>query len=100
MIRKWEDRRLSVYLAGITLIPSGNRAIDVEHGRFLIKNAIRWGVALTHRYDIASFYASATARSDQKILQQLGFRKVASGKGGYILNDFTSPTRLASLAAL
>ncbi len=99
-IRKWADRHLEVYLAGVTLIPSGNRVVDVERGRFLLKNAIRWGVALTHRYDITSFYASATVHSDQEVLQQLGFREVVSGKGGYLLNDFMSPTRLASLAAL
>jgi len=99
-IRKWADRHLEVYLAGVTLIPSGNRVVDVERGRFLLKNAIRWGVALTHRYDIASFSAVTTARADQEVLERLGFRELVSGKGGYVLDDFTSPTKLASLAAL
>jgi len=100
-IRKWEDRRLSVYLVGITLIVSGNRAVDVEHGRFLLRNAIRWAVALTHRYDIASFYAVAHNPLDQSILEKLGFQEVAGGKRkGYVLDDLNTPTRLASVTAL
>src|SRR5207302_6937480 len=87
-IRKWEDRRLSVYLAGVTLITSGNRPVDVEHGRFLLRNAIRWAVALIHRYDIASFYAVAKTSLDQTVLEKLGFREVVGSKRkGYILDD-------------
>lgn len=100
-IRKWEDRHLSVYLRGVTLIPSGNRAVDVERGRFLLRNAIRWAVALTHRYDIASFYAVAKTPLDQEVLEKLGFREVVNGKRrGYVLDDLNTPTKLASLPAL
>ncbi|MFL5590527.1 MAG: helix-turn-helix domain-containing protein [Ktedonobacteraceae bacterium] len=100
-IRKWGDRRLSVYLVGITLILSRNKAVDVERGRFLLRNAIRWAVALTHRYDIASFFALARTPLDQTILENLGFREVAKGKRkGYKLDDWNNPTRLASLPAL
>jgi excisionase family DNA binding protein len=98
-IRKWGDRRLPVYLAGITLIRSGNRAVDVEQGRFLLRNAIRWAVALTHRYDIASFYAVARIPGDQEVLKKLGFREVANRKG-YVLDDLNISTSLASLPAL
>jgi len=100
-IRKWGDRRLSVYVVGITLILSRNKAVDVERGRFLLRNAIRWAVALTHRYDIASFFALTRTPLDQTILERLGFQEVAKGKRkGYKLDDLNNPTRLASLPAL
>jgi Helix-turn-helix domain len=100
-IRRWEDRHLPVYLAGVTLIQSGNRAVDTERGRFLLKNAIRWAVALSNRYDIASFYALARAPLDQEILEKLGFQEVVSGKRkGYMLDDLNTPARLGSLPAL
>ena len=100
-IRKWEDRRLSVYLAGVTLLPSGSKVVDVERGRFLLRNTIRWAVALTHRYDIDSFYAVAKTPLDALILEELGFRETANGRReSYILDDLNTPTRLAALPAL
>ena len=100
-IRKWEDRRLAVYLVGVTLIAAGHRAVDVEHGRFLLRNAIRWAVALTHRYDIASFYAIAKTSLDQEVLERLGFHEERNGKSkGYVLDDLNNPTKLATLPAL
>ena len=100
-IRKWGDRRLAVYLVGVTFLLSRNKAVDVERGRFLLRNAIRWAVALTHRYDLASFYAVPRTPLDQTILEKLGFREVVNGKRpGYKLDDWNNPTRLASLPAL
>jgi len=98
-IRRWTEEQLSVYVAGIAIVSSGNKLTDNIRGQFLLKHAIKWGITLTAQYDIKNWYGIGVTPEGQAILEVLGFRQLTSledGKRkGYILDvSYLKPTRL------
>jgi predicted DNA-binding transcriptional regulator AlpA len=98
-IRQWTDPQISVYVAGIAAILSGNKQVDRQRGRFLLRHAIKWAITLTAQYDIKNWYGIGVTKEGQDILSALGFREVLSledgERKGYVLNSATiQPTKL------
>lgn len=98
-IHQWTDQQISVYIAGIATIPSGNQRLDSLYGRFLLGHAIKWGIVLTAQYDIKNWYGIGVTPEGQQILNALGFHEIlsleAGARKGYTLNStITQPTRL------
>lgn len=98
-IRKWTEPQLSVYIAGIAIVSSGNKQTDSLRGPFLLRHTIKWGVTLTAQYDIKNWYGIGVTPEGQAILEVLGFRQLTSledGKRkGYVLDvSHLKPTRL------
>jgi len=75
-IRKWEDANLSVYIAGISIIATKDRAVNRRRGRFLIAHAIKWAITLTSQYDIRKWYAIGVTADGQNLLGHLGFHEI------------------------
>jgi predicted DNA-binding transcriptional regulator AlpA len=99
-IRPWTDTTLSVYVAGISIIQTGNAEVDRQRGRFLIYRTIKWCITLTSQYDIKKWYAVGTSPEGQGLLEQLGFQTIVSldegQRKGYVLEQmFKHPTKLA-----
>jgi hypothetical protein len=100
-IRQWTDPNLSIYLAGITVVPSGNETRDVWRGEYLLAHTIRWAKNVYQQYDIKNFYGIGTTEKGQSILERLGFTEINSlengNRKGYILEEnMKKTTRLAA----
>jgi len=99
-IKRWTDRRLSIYLPIIEVVPSGNLQKDRDRGIFLIRHSIKWALTLTIQYDIKNWYGIGTTPEGQNILEALGFEQINSLDGGkrkgYILNSIVKPAKLIS----
>ncbi|HLI87933.1 MAG TPA: helix-turn-helix domain-containing protein [Ktedonobacteraceae bacterium] len=98
-IRQWTDPQISVYIAGIASISSGDAQVDSLRGRFLLAHSIKWAITLTAQYDIKNWYSIGVTPEGQAIAEALGFREILSleeGKRkGYVLEHMlTQPTRL------
>lgn len=81
-IKKWTDPKLSLYIASITVEPSDDLELDRERGTFLLRHTIKWGIILSHQYDIKNWYAIGTTETGQKILEELGFQEIVSLNNG------------------
>lgn len=81
-IRKWAEPRLSVYIASISVVASGDISRDRERGAFLLRHTIKWAITLSHQYDIKNWYGVGATSAGQSILEALGFREVVSLEGG------------------
>ena len=98
-IHQWTDQQISVYIAGIATIPSGNQRLNSLYGQFLLRHAIKWGIVLTTQCDIKNWYGIGVTPEGQQILNALGFQEILSledgVRKGYVLNSTTTqPTRL------
>lgn len=98
-IQKWTEQQLSVYVAGIAIVSSGNKQTDNIRGLFLLRHAIKWGITLTAQYDIKNWYGIGVTPDGQAILEALGFRQLTLLEGGkrkgYVLDvSHLKPTRL------
>lgn len=98
-IRRWSDPDLSVYIAGIAVIPSGDRQIDRQLGRFLLAHAIKWAIMLSAECSIKNWYGIGVTPDGQSLLEELGFHEFLSLEEGkrkaYILDNMLSnPARL------
>ncbi len=93
-VKKWTDRRLSAYIASITVEPSEDLELDKERGTFLLRHTIKWAITLSHQYDIKNWYGIGTTPVGQKILEELGFKEVISledgNRKGYVLDNLHS----------
>lgn len=99
-IKAWSDPKLSVYIASVAIVSSGDKQKDAYKGRFLLEHTIRWAVALYQQYDIQRFYGLGVTSTGQELLERLGFTNIITledGKRkGYILEDVSKPTTLLS----
>jgi hypothetical protein len=90
-IKKWTDPKLSVYMASIAIISSGDINLDRERGMFLLRHTIKWAIMLSHQYDIKNWYGIGVTPVGQTILEELGFKEVVSledgERKGYIQNN-------------
>lgn len=93
-IRKWTDPQLSVYIPNISVTPSGNPNTDTERGIFLIKHAVRWAISLNKEYDIKNWYGIAATEIGEKLLQHLGFKRIAGKEKAYMLEGMEASTGL------
>lgn len=99
-IKAWSDPKLSVYIASVAIVSSGDEQKDKYRGRFLLEHTIRWAIALYQQHDIKRFYGVGVTSVGQKLLERLGFTSTVnleSGKRkGYVLEDISKPTALLS----
>jgi hypothetical protein len=86
-IRKWDESDLSVYIATISIFPTGNSSIDKGRGRSLISYTIRWAIELHRQYDIKNWYAIGFTQEGRQLLRDLGFTAIEGTKEGYLLED-------------
>ncbi len=99
-IKKWTDKRLSVYIPIIEVISSHNAERDKEVGAFLLRKTIKWAITLMIQHDIKNWYGIGTTPEGQTILDRLGFKLLTDleeGKRkGYVLESKAEPVRLVS----
>lgn len=99
-IKKWSDRKLTVYIPTIEVIPSGSERKDKERASFLLRRTIKWAIMLTIQHDIKNWYAIGATPEGQSVLEALGFKEVSnfgkSQRKGYILDMSIEPVRLIS----
>ena len=97
-IKQWTDSQLSVYLSSLTVNPTGNQTRDKEIGRFIIRQTIKWALALYRQFDIKNWYGIGATPEGQSLFEALGFTEIANvheGKRkGYILQNVDNPVRL------
>ncbi len=97
-IKEWTDSYLSIYLATLTVKPSGKPIKDRERGRFLIKETLKWALSLNRQFDIKNWYGVGATKQGQRIFEALGFTEVATLYGGerkgYTLKSISKPVGL------
>lgn len=90
-IKKWTDPKLSVYMASISVVASGDINVDRERGVFLLRHTIKWAIMLSHQYDIKNWYGIGVTPVGQTILEELGFKEIVSledgERKGYVQNN-------------
>jgi len=93
-IKQWTDPKLSVYIASIAVIASGEIDLDTERGMFLLRHTIKRVITLSHQYDIKNWYAIGATPVGQSILERLGFKEIVSlengERKGYFLDNWHS----------
>ena len=77
-IRQWTDPELSVYIATVTVKPSGRKQADKERGAALIRHTIKWALSLNRQYDIKNWYGIGATKEGQHLFESLGFQEIAS----------------------
>lgn len=97
-IRQWTEPRLSVYIASITVKPSGNKKRDKERGAMLIRHTIKWALSLDRQSDLKNWYGIGATEEGQSLFERLGFTKIVSlydgERNGYYLEDVKKPVKL------
>ncbi|MGH2493136.1 MAG: helix-turn-helix domain-containing protein [Ktedonobacteraceae bacterium] len=86
-IREWSDKNLTAYIPSISIHHTGNTQKDRERGHFIIRSAIRWAISLDRQYDIKKWYAIAATPEGKKLVEHLGFEKIAGKRDAYLLTD-------------
>ena len=92
-IRKWSAKHLTAYIPSISIHHTGDKQTDRERGHFIIRSAIRWAISLDKHYDIKKWYAIAATPEGEKLVQHLGFEKIAGKRDAYMLTDFKKATK-------
>jgi hypothetical protein len=97
-IKQWTDRQLSIYVASVTVEPSGNETIDTERAGTIIKNTIKWGLAMDRQFNIKNWYSIGATEKGQNLLEELGFTEILSlydgERKGYYLDSIKKPISL------
>ncbi|HZS78579.1 MAG TPA: helix-turn-helix domain-containing protein [Ktedonobacteraceae bacterium] len=88
-IQPWTEKNLTVYIPSISIHHTGNAIKDRERGHFIIRSAIRWAFALDKHYDIQKWYAIAATPEGKKLVQHLGFEKIAGKRDAYLLTNLS-----------
>jgi hypothetical protein len=81
-IKQWSDQQLSVYVTRLAINPSGNKTRDAQRAAIVIKNMVRWGLALDQQYNIKNWYSVAATKQGQHLLEELGFTEMTSLHNG------------------
>jgi excisionase family DNA binding protein len=99
-LKKWSERKLSVYIPTIEVIPSGSERRDKERASFLLRRTIKWAIMLTIQHDIKNWYAIGATSEGQAVLEALGFQEIKSFENGrrkgYILDMNIEPVKLVN----
>lgn len=97
-VKQWEDPNISVYVASVTVKPTGNPAREGERAGIIIKNTIKWALAMDRQFDIKNWYSIGATKQGQELLESLGFSEILSlydgERKGYYLEDLKKPTRV------
>ena len=97
-IRQWTDTKLSVYIASITAIRTGNKEVDTRRGWMIVRHALKWALSLDRQFNIVNWYAIGATKEGQALLEELGFHEIASlydgQRKGYKIRDIKQPIRL------
>ncbi|HEV2653522.1 MAG TPA: hypothetical protein VGT82_01115, partial [Ktedonobacteraceae bacterium] len=97
-LKKWSERKLSVYIPTIEVIPSGSERKDKERASFLLRRTIKWAIMLTIQHDIKNWYAIGATPEGQTVLEALGFKEINDSENGkrkgYMLDMSVEPVRL------
>jgi len=97
-IRQWTDPQLSVYVATVTVRPSGKQSKDKERGRFLIRQAVKWALSLNRQFNIKNWYGIGATKEGQHLFESLGFEEIVSlydgERKGYRIEDIKQPVKL------
>ena len=92
-IRKWSDKNLTAYIPSISVHHTGDKQKDRRRGHFIIRSAIRWAISLDKHYDIKKWYAIAATPEGKKLVEHLGFEKIAGKRDAYLLTDLKKAER-------
>src|SRR6266567_4313998 len=92
-IREWTDKNLTVYIPSIAIHQTGDAQKDKNRGRFFIRSAIRWAISLDRQYDIKKWYVVAATPEGRKLVEHLGFEKIAGKRDAYLLTDLKKATK-------
>ncbi|HEY1351174.1 MAG TPA: hypothetical protein VGF67_16260 [Ktedonobacteraceae bacterium] len=99
-IRRWTDPHLSIYIASVAILESGDKKRDTYRGWFLLQHTIKWVIALYHQYDIKKVYSVGVTPAGQTILERMGFTQLNTLDGGkrkgFLLEDMSKPAHLLS----
>ena len=97
-IKQWTDTRLSVYIASITAIRTGNKAVDARRGWMIVRHALKWALSLDRQFNIVNWYAIGATKDGQDLLEELGFQEIVSlydgERRGYKVRDIKQPIQL------
>ncbi|HEU5384204.1 MAG TPA: hypothetical protein VFV38_53100 [Ktedonobacteraceae bacterium] len=97
-IKQWTDPHLSVYIASVTVDPSGDAIKDSERGSLVLRHLLKWALSLNEQYHIKNWYGIGATKKGQRLFESLGFRELASLYGGerkgYITERVGQPVRL------
>ena len=96
-IQQWTDPGLSVYVASITVKPSGILQRDRELGGILIRHTVKWALSLDRQSDIKSWYGIGATKEGQHLFERLGFTEIISlyngERKGYHIENVKQPVR-------
>ena len=97
-IRQWTDPRLCVYIATVTVKPSGHKKIDTERGSALIRHTVKWAHSVQRQYDIKNWYGIGATKEGQHLFEKLGFEEMVSlyngERKGYCAHNIKQPVKL------
>lgn len=92
-IKEWTEKNLTVYIPSISIHHTGDAQKDKDRGRFIIRCAIRWAISLDRQYDIKKWYAVAATLEGKKLVEHLGFEKIAGKRDAYMLTNLKKATQ-------
>jgi predicted DNA-binding transcriptional regulator AlpA len=92
-IMKWTERNLTIYLPDLSVHHTGDTQKDRERGHFLMRSALRWALSLERQYDIKKWYTRAATPEGKKLVEHLGFEKIAGKRDAYLLTDLKRVTK-------
>ncbi len=97
-IKQWIDPQISVYIATVTIRPSGKKSQDKERGRFLIRQTVKWALSLNRQFNIKNWYGIGATKEGQHLFNSLGFEEITSlydgERKGYKIEDIKQPVKL------
>lgn len=95
-IKAWTDPRLSVYIASVTVNPTGNETVDKSRGQIILKHTLQWALTVQRQYDIKNWYGIGATKEGQKLFETLGFKEIMSlydgERKGYKLGNSITPS--------
>lgn len=90
-IKSWIEPDLSIYVASVTVKPSGSALIDGVRGELMLKHTLNWALALQRQYEIKNWYGIGATAKGQHLFEALGFKEIVTLYGGarkgYYLNN-------------
>jgi len=95
-IKQWTDPRLSVYVASVTVKPTGDEITDKNRGLMILRHTLKWALTIQRQYDIKNWYGIGATKEGQKLFEALGFQEIFSlykgERKGYKLGNSITPS--------
>jgi hypothetical protein len=99
-IKQWTDPNVSVYVASVTVKPSGNATRDSERAGIIIVDTIKWALSYDRQFQIKNWYSIGATKEGQHLLEELGFVEIMSlydgERKGYYLDNMSAPAKVVS----